>query len=60
MLIFGDVLSVLSLCEDSRKRKVESIELDSVTMKCRRALKLKPTVAPAPVKSPVPHRAALS
>lgn len=58
MLIIVIVLSSLSVSEDSRKRKVENIDLDSVTTKCRRALKLKPSVAPAPVKCPVPHRAA--
>ena len=60
MLIIVVVLSILSVSEDSRKRKVENIELDNVIMKCRRALKLKRTVAPAPVKCPVPHRATLS
>lgn len=50
MLIIVVVLSFLSVSGDSRKRKVEDIELDSVTMKCRKALKLKLTVAPAPVE----------
>jgi len=59
-MIIVVVLSILSVTEDSRKRKVENIELDSATMKWRRALKLKPSVAPAPVKCPVPQRAALS
>lgn len=60
MVIIVVVLSILSASEDSRKRKVENTELGSVTTKRRRALKLKPTVAPVLVKCPVPHRAAPS
>lgn len=43
MLVTVVVLSVLSVSEDSRKRKTENTELGSVTTKCRRVLKLKPS-----------------